>query len=387
MKKIFLHKDIRFIKPYWGIQEFLVIIFVKLRFNFEKKCRRFIKTHFSLGDQTDVILTSSGRSAIHLCLYEIKRTSPKKKVIIPSYCCKGVLDPVVNLGLEAVFVDCDESLQPDRYVFYDLIKTMEDVLACVWPYLCGNITSTDDLKKLATDNHIAWIDDYCQGYSSTIKIDKKVYSVFSFGIGKNLMATAGGAAIIPSGQSDVKLLRENDDAALRRFIIILYKYIFNIESIIPKRLKPSDDISCFLSAYNLYYMSKLDMALLSIQLSKETKIVNKRKQNAERIGLFTNFGGLQNKKNLFTKFPVFVDSKTAIGYLISRGIECEGMYIPLHIRFSQYCYSRNQIPYCENLMGHIFNIPVRPNLKKKQVAYIANVVGAQKELFTHALSL
>lgn len=58
----------------------------------------------------DVVLTSSGRSAISLLLEQI---NPKNKsVLLPAYICESVILPFINKGYKCFFYDINEDLSP-----------------------------------------------------------------------------------------------------------------------------------------------------------------------------------------------------------------------------------------------------------------------------------
>ena len=71
-----------------------------------------IKTKFSntwgkVFKKQKAIFTANGRTAIYLALKHLE----SKKVIIPTYTCRRVLDATLDAKCKPVIVDCNDDLQ------------------------------------------------------------------------------------------------------------------------------------------------------------------------------------------------------------------------------------------------------------------------------------
>ncbi|NQU42466.1 DegT/DnrJ/EryC1/StrS family aminotransferase, partial [bacterium] len=148
---------------------------------------------------TDGLVTglSSGRAALQLALETLRERNPhRSEVILPTYSCFGVLDPVLRCNLTPVFAD----IGPDLNLTLETVRPAlsPNTLAIIVAHLGGRYA--DDLpviRELACQTGAVVIEDVCQALGG--HTDNRAWgadadmAVFSFGLGKNLMATAGGA--------------------------------------------------------------------------------------------------------------------------------------------------------------------------------------------------
>lgn len=377
-KKKFFPK-ISFIKPYWGKKEFLCGSLYRDTGNnnsVETLVKRFKK---KLNIKGTIIPTSSGRTALELALRVLKNKYPdKNKVIIPVYGCKGTFYPVIKTGLKPVLIDIGKDLNITVDTVRSYIK--EDVLAILVVHLGGCRTEIEEISQLAEEKGIIVIEDVCQGLGgktgNTFWGTQYDMTIFSAGMGKNLMATAGGFLVSNILEKEIleeskKLGNESTQTLKNRFNSIQSKCFSR---------KSADFDNCsIMNSYNYNKMHPLDAKLLYIQLSKLDSIVRKRQQNAERVIRELNKTGLKfhlqdNKNNVYTKFSIIFDDTNECSRLKSSfhkvGIETEEMYIPLRSSVSE-----NPCPYAEKVYKNIFNIPVRPNLKKKELGMILRTIS------------
>ncbi|SBW10851.1 conserved hypothetical protein [uncultured delta proteobacterium] len=361
-----------FIRPYWGGRELAALCTPSAYNRALDRCRAVLRRDLALETGDDVVLTSSGRTALEVCLRGLAQKYPGRRVVvIPSYSCKGVLDPVERAGLIPLYVDSTSALNPDQGVVREVLD--ETVLACVYPHLCGNVDEVSQLRGLAQEHGIAWIDDYCQGYAPGLDIAHNGFAVFSFGMGKNLMATAGGALVARGvkNNNDIShvLSTETSKHAGVRLLVILLRHFLRFS--VPDRFlgKPR----ALGAQYEYKGMSKLDAVLLNVQLAKAPEIIRVRRENGQNLLEVMPSdvpGGITAPRHLFTKFPLVCKDDTEVERLCAvfwkYNIELENMYIPLHMRFDRFCVSEYCPPCCEKLKGHVFNVPVRPNMSNRE---------------------
>ena len=376
-------RRVNFLKPYWGPKELLTGFFYREKINNGRLNILIDKFSGKFNLKGIVIPTSSGRVALELALRVLKNNRPaKQKVIIPSYGCKGTFDPIINAGLIPVFADIDKNLNMSKNSVKKYID--DQVLAILVPYLCGCKPEIEEISKIAKEKNIAIIEDVCQALGGKDGDDSwgKKYdmSIFSFGMGKNLMATAGGillSNIYPEQicEEAKKLGKEETCLVKRRFKDIFFKYFLKFDRNINQHL---------LTAYQYNAMHSLDAKLICSQLDKLDAVLDKRRENAGKLKEALSKTNLRfylqdATGHAYTKFPIIFEDlyhcEIFKDYFYNRGIELEEMYIPLHLKeFAIDFYQGQDLAYSEKIYKNIFNIPVRPNLSHKQLSGIIKTI-------------
>lgn len=378
------HK-VNFIRPYWGRREFFCGLLYSDRKGGHSVEILIEKFRQKLNITGVIIPTSSGRTAFELALRVLKNKYPtKQKVIIPTYGCDGTFNPIINAGLVPVLADIDRNLN----ISIDSVSRhlKEDVLAILVPHLCGCKAEIEDIVSMAKQKRVVVIEDVCQALGGT---DAKSFlgtksdmAIFSFGMGKNLMATAGG--ILTSNilkedlQKEAQELGKEDTALVkRRFRRILFKYFFRLEFNLQKYK---------LSAHSYSEMHPLDAKLICLQLDKLEDVLEKRKENARKVieALYKTglrFALQDEENHIYTKLSIIFeyaeDSCRLRNALHKGGIETEAMYTPLHLqKFAAEYSTREGLAYSERIYRNVFNIPVRPNLSERQINRILKAIGS-----------
>lgn len=371
--------EISFIKPYWGTRELLYGCFYRDNGNNNSREELVKRLKNKLNIKGTIILTSSGRTAFELALRVLKNKYPgKNKVIIPVYGCKGIFDPVVKTGLIPILADIEKDLNITARTVEDCLK--DDVLAILITHLGGCGAEVEKIAKLAKEKSIVAIEDICQslGGKDLSKFRGTQYdmAIFSFGMGKNLMATAGGMLVSNVLEKAIMeesktLSNENDKIVRNRFDSVWLKCF----------LKKADDFdNCgIMNSYGYSKMHPLDAGLVSLQLSRLGDIIQRRKQNAARVIKELKKTGLKfhlqdSKNNVYTKLSVIFENVNECSRLKSSfhklGIETEEMYTPLHTSGDE-----NSCPYVESIYKNVFNIPIRPNLRKRELTLILKAIS------------
>jgi len=333
------------------------------------------------------VATSSGRTALSLALRALKGMRPdRNEVIIPSYSCLALLDAVLYSGLSPIYADVGYDLNLTEPTVSPLLT--KKTLAVVVVHLGGNyVNDTEVIRQKAEQNGAVAIEDLCQALGG--KEGERHWeseapmAIYSFGLGKNLMATAGGMLVARTALDSIlieklKLNSENATRAPTRFSYIMKAHYRKGTSLLFPR--PPMPVLAFQSSYEYNRMDLLDVQLLDHQLYRMDEIVQVRRRNANTI--LTNLGSSvklrtagKEDQNVWTKFIVLADN-TQNAYrmrkmLTKSGIETETMYTPLHLRKEGARYSRGVLPVTEEVYTRVFNLPVRPSLSAKEILYIA----------------
>lgn len=363
-----------FIRPFWGMEELLAVFKIHRYSKSIENAKSLLKSQQNVTEES-VFLTSSGRGGIELALRAAMNLEPNKKtVILPSYACKGVVDPILRCGLTPVFVDVDANLFPDQDY---LIKLAPGALACIFPFLCGAFVDITETRERVKAQGVFWIGDYCQAYKIGLsQIQGDDFSIFSFGGGKSLTATAGGAVITSTKSSELMeeythIPTDSFKHALARLIrqLILYFFPPCCSPIAKKLFKRSAT-----RQFKLQKISQLDAIILCEQLKKASIIIERRTRNALQLLAkreeVDDAYFQKGHQQVFTKLSCITRSKQAQERLFEAAqlynVEIEWMYAPLHTRLNEHCHSNGNC-LAEKLDSRVFNIPVRPNLSSKEL--------------------
>lgn len=340
-----------------------------------------------------VVPTGSGRGALEVILRVLKEKHPERnEVILPSYGCKGTLDPVRSVGLLPVFADINgELLTEDAELARHFSKK---TLAVLLVHLCGKSLDTQAITAEAVRQGITPIEDHCQNLGGIPRDrDWPGLAVFAFGLGKNAMATAGGAVVANVHhaefvRAEAGLQEESMEAAQRRFAYFEACHFSPREF---ERLRAAGGIpsSPGDSQFGCVKMNFLDARLMMVQLLKLDEILSGRKDHALRLrsklGMFPSIFGLQTADaHIHTKLSVRLAdrrlSRRFQEWMTRRGIELEPMYVPLHLRHFASAFRRESLPVCEKIYHSVVNVPVRPNLMPRELEKLAREI----ETFGHA---
>ena len=398
---------IPFLVPYWGTQELVTALDIMLRRKIIKgeDEEQFVKDFCNLIGARYGIATNMGRSAIELALRG-SGVGNGDEVILPTFACRGVITPVIRAGCTPVLVDIDDDFNISPQSVRDHVS--EKTRAIIVPHLSGKVAKIEEIKGMVKDRDIFVIEDACQAtggkHNSSYLGMLGDVGIFSFGMGKNMMATAGGLLVTNSQElynniQNLEIEREHTGEVLRRAGHRIVKFrlsrytspFFIIKGIAMGVIAPHHPPQ-IVDQYRLARMSNLDTALLRIQLSKLGEIIDKRRKNAKILCqelsqiehiIFPDF----DNEHIFTKFLITLkegNKPTGIGlgeevrrfatYLRKASIECEQTYTPLHLRdgFQRYCKGR--LPKSEDLYWRSTTLPVQPHLKERDMMYISKIV-------------
>ncbi len=384
-----------FQRPYWKREEFRAgreRRFFDSKFaasEVERLERDFLKM---MGADGFATATSSGRTALELALRALKaERTGRDEVMISTYSCLGVLEPVLRCALKPVFADIGEDLNLSAETAAPLLN--ERTLAVVAAHLGGK--RAEDFEALVESARAAGavvVEDVCQALGGRSKSGYwgagASMAIFSFGLGKNLTATAGGMLAAREFVDAVRAEKEKlgvdgAGAALKRFEYL--RGAFQRGGLGHLTGVPQMPVEALRSAYGFNRMSGLDARLIRLQLEKMEEIVEGRRRNAEFLiealeGLDCLSVPGRKGPNVWTKFSVVADSEERLrelwAALRKEGIEPEAMYTPLHLREEGRPHAAGNLPVSEGVYKRVFNLPVRPSLGTKDMEHVARAVRA-----------
>ncbi len=156
------------------------------------------KNYFGVAN---LYITYSGTAALYLILESLKKISPKKTIIIPSYVCPLVALAAQKSGLRIKVCD----ISKDSFDFdYDGLKAIcsldSDILAIVAVHLGGIALEFDKINEIAETYKIFTIEDCAHALGAKYE-EKKCgtlgdFSFFSLCRGKGLTIYEGGVLVV-----------------------------------------------------------------------------------------------------------------------------------------------------------------------------------------------
>ena len=95
------------------------------------------------GLKKDILITKSGRQAFQILLKNLSLPE-NSEIVIPSYSCYGLIEPIISNNLIPCFVDIKDDLNPSFLSIKNIINKNTKVV--VFPYLGGSFS--DDFFKI-----------------------------------------------------------------------------------------------------------------------------------------------------------------------------------------------------------------------------------------------
>ncbi|GGF39673.1 hypothetical protein GCM10011321_33160 [Youhaiella tibetensis] len=380
---------IRFMRPFWDKREFAVGTMSNSgsagsRHRLDQKLRSVLE----IPESHALVLTGSGRSALALGLQVLAEQNPdRKKVLLPSFGCRGIYDPIIEAGLVPFFVDVDDDLLASED---DIIGHIDNtVLACLAVNTCGKQMALDRVVETARNYGVFVIEDDCHAFGKSQSGQVVDLRILSFGMGKNAMASAGGALIASVYQNEIQraafMLKDEPDYASRGRFSYFAKRYWNRRH--EGNTTPIDR-SLVTQYDSTIRMSSRDALIMISQIDKLDYIVSTRQNNASflRYELTPNLFQTQTPAcHVYTKLSVVFSNPSLMvrfrAHLLDWGIETEEMYFPLHLRPFAAAYNQRALPRTEALKGCVLNIPIRPNLTTQELKRIKRSIRDFAENF------
>ncbi len=311
----------------------------------EESFKAFLNINFSGA-------VSSGFAAIHLALKSLD-IGIGDEVIIPSYCCSAILNPILLLGAIPIVVDI-EALSFNISVSEVKKKKSSKTKAIIAPHIFGFPCKINELMDLG----LPVIEDCAQSLGGTYDGKKMgtfgTISVFSFYSTKMICGGDGG------------MIATNSETLFNK--ILDYRYYGH------KRLHKK-------IAYN-YHLTNIPAALINSQLRKIQYFVDRRKEIASLYDkFFYEIDEIEvifeNKQySCYYRYPVLlkemIDKENVKRKMLEYGIHCgygvlDGIHELLEL-------NNNDFPNTTNYLKNILSLPIYPSLSNKDVLYISKTL-------------
>lgn len=375
LRKIQALGRIIFLKPYWGAQEMMAGFIPSSPDTIKDLKLAFVRT-FDLNG--DVVPTSSGRTALDLALRALKQKNPNRtKVILPAYSCKGIYDPIISNGLIPVYADIDDNLNISAESVKEITQKEEGLLAVIVPHLGGCPADIKSIMAVAKLHDIVVIEDLCHALGGILPSADIAF--FSFGIGKNVTATAGGMLYTKIIKFEINQIAktlgdQETGSVIKRHRAALKQYFVD-----PFKAHEWD----MESAYQFNAMHPLDAQLALIQLSKIGQINSRQTTHAQEIIKSVADSSYRCRipadvRHVYTKCSLIFDDPSECAHLRAKfetqGVEVEDMYVPLHVRGLE-GKTPVALSLTEQVYKNVFNVPVRANLTFLEINRIKAIIA------------
>jgi dTDP-4-amino-4,6-dideoxygalactose transaminase len=172
-----------------------------------KNCKEFEKEFAQYIGTRHSVLTSSGTSALFLCLKALG-VGPGDAVLVPSLTAFPTVEPVYHVGANPVFIDIDQTFTMDPSHIEKVLKEKSNdpkagkVKGIIPVHLYGHPADMDAILDIAKQYGLFVLEDCCQAHGARYK-GKRVGSMgiagcFSFYPSKNLTVFGDGGNLVTS---------------------------------------------------------------------------------------------------------------------------------------------------------------------------------------------
>lgn len=399
-------RRIPFVVPYWKREEYRAILRCLLTLSLvhgpapEAFTRAFCKKF----NVRYAVPFNMGRSALDAALHALD-IGKGDEVILPSLACLAVALPILKWKATPIFCDVGGDMNLSFVDFQRKVSPRTKAVIVV--HHGGKLLFIDPFLTFCKERGIAVIEDACQAIGAqhsdgTYAGLKGDIGIFSFSMGKNMMATAGGMTVTKDKRLYRKLLLQAtlDESAATVFKRLFYRLFrhawgtyfslfFNSLEFLRRRFERKDKKRSSLPSYPVCRMSNLDASILIPQLKKLDTIIALRKKHARQVlssmAGYPNVISVDGGNHIFTKYYVLFPHASlpdpagtadlvqrCWDFFACRGIELEHNYVPLHLKSVPVQGLR--LPETESSAGRSIAIPVRPNLKEREIRRICSVL-------------
>jgi dTDP-4-amino-4,6-dideoxygalactose transaminase len=328
---------------------------------FEKEFAEFIGVKHA-------VLTSSGTSAIFLCLKALGVGSGDG-ILVPSLTAFPTVEPVYHVGAQPIFVDMDETFTMDPAHVEALLREgsgrpeIKRISGMIPVDLYGHPADMDPLLSLAKQYGLFVLEDCCQAHGAKYK-GKKVGTMgvagcFSFYPSKNLTVFGDGGALVTSDDRIAEICRMLRDHGRKE------KYTHD------------------LVGYNLRF-NEIQAAVGRVQLQRLNQFNESRRQVASwyQEGLVDLPVATPKPRSwakpVFHLYVIETDRRDELAsFLKEKGIQTGIHYpVPNHLQpaVQKTLGDQPRLERTEKAVERILSLPMYPALEKEKVDYICSAI-------------
>ncbi|UCB56911.1 MAG: DegT/DnrJ/EryC1/StrS family aminotransferase [Candidatus Omnitrophota bacterium] len=325
---------------------------------FEEEFAEYCRGKYAIG-------VASGTDALKIALRACG-IGKEDEVITTPFTFVATTEAIHSVGARIVFADIDmDSYTIDPQEIEKKITKKTKAIICV--HLYGQPCDMRTLRGLSRKYNLKLIEDCAQAAGAEYK-GKRVavfgdVGCFSFFPSKNLGAFGDGGIIVTNN----KQIAEN--ARVFRVYGSRNKY----EHIVHGLNSRLDELQAAILRVKLRYLDQWNEAR-----RKNTACYNKKFCALEERGLVITPKEQKGTKHVYHLYVLRAKQRDALmDFLKTRGVGTAYHYpIPLHLQEVYKCmeHQEGDFPKSELAAGEILSLPLFPELKKKEIDYIADCV-------------
>lgn len=321
-------------------------------FDFENLFSQYCSTQYAVG-------VNSGTTALWMVLSQFGVTRGDKVITSPNTFF-ATAEAISLCGATPIFVDID----PNTYnIDPKLIEPAitKEVKAIIPVHIYGQMADMEPIISIAKQYDLVVIEDACQAHGAEY-MGQKAGSMgdagcFSFYPGKNLGAYGEAGAITTNNDDLVERLRIfRDHGQEKKYYHSMIGWNCRMDGLQGAVLKTK------MKYLSQWTRARIERAELFDQLLKQ----------AEQIK-----PPFKDKKchHVYHVYAVQVNNRDRILKIMAdKGITCAIHYpLPVHLQkaYDHLGYRKGDFPVAEKVAGSVLSLPLYPELKTRQVEYIA----------------
>ena len=279
-----------------------------------KKVKEFEETFASYIGSNYAVMVNSGSSANLLAMAVLSNFKYKNslkrgdKIIIPTICWSTSVWPIIQMGLEPVFVDINiKTLNADIDKVEELLQNDDKIKGMVAVHILGNTINIEKLMKLKSKYNIILMEDTCESLGSAY--NGKYLGTFgecgtySFYFSHHITTIEGGMVV-------------TDDFEIYELLKCLRAHGWS-RGLSSYNSDTLDNRFCFVNiGYNLRPM-EIQAAMGLVQLERLDTLNSNRIKNYDRIVRLIN-NNSSNKLTCFEKEPNSSPAWFALPFILNK---------------------------------------------------------------------
>jgi len=331
-------------------------------------CKDFEKEFAQFIGVKQAVLTSSGTSALFLCLKALG-VGHGDGILVPSLTAFPTVEPIFHVGATPIFVDINETFTMDLEHLEKILKKagqssgVKKMKGIIPVHLYGHPADMNPILELAEKYGLFVLEDCCQAHGARYQ-GRRVGSFgiagcFSFYPSKNLTVFGDGGILVTSDEriaTSCRMLRDHGRREKYEHEWVGYNLRFNEIQATVGRLQ--------LQRLDRFNESRRQIAQWYDEGLKGTPVVTpKVKGGAEPV---------------FHLYVIQTSRREALAtYLKEKGIQTGIHYpIPCHLQPAtrHILGSQDRLERTEKVAKEILSLPIFPELDKEKVGYICTAI-------------
>ena len=329
-----------------------------------------------------VVAVNSCTAALHLAL-AAKGFNKGDKFIVPTYTFVASVEVGEYLGMEPVFVDCDDNFNIDIDHIDEIVRKNDKIKAIIPVHFAGRPVDMVNIFEISENKGIFVLEDAAHALESESNIgkvgDTNHACAFSFYANKNITTAGEGGAVATNNKKLAEKIRKLSLHGMSKDGWNRFK----------TGAKWEYDVSELGYKYNMTDIAsafgKWQMAYVNEWHKKREKIVGLYQKNFEKInGIICPKPTKLKERHGYHLYVIrVVPEKWKIGRnkiiekLNESGIGTSVHYKPVHMQSyyqKKYGHDITDFPNAKNIFDNVITLPLYPSLSNKELNYICETL-------------